>query len=198
MAAGAHWLEVGTLLIAYEGIEAVRTFAKSFENSIIVADMKTMDGGDWDVETAATAGAHVITIMGAAKDATILKAVEAGQKRSVKVVVDLLGVKDKPKRAREAEELGADVVFLHTGFDERRLDPSRTPLLDLEAVLRSVQIPVAVGGGITSDVANKAVEMGARLVAVSTTTAKVPFESVIKDVLNRPGRILAQKSLSPR
>ena len=152
-----------------------------------------MDGGDWDVEMAAKTGAHVITVMGASEDATILKSVEAARKHSLEIVVDLLAVKDKPKRARESEELGADAVFVHTGFDERRLDPSRIPLLDLAPVLRSVQIPIAVGGGITSEIANKAVEMGAQLVVVSTTTAKVPFESVIRGILERPASISSQK-----
>lgn len=183
LAAGAHWLEVGTPLIACEGIEAVRRFVETFENSVIVADMKTMDGGDWDVKIAARAGAHVITVMGAAEDATILKAVEEARKHSMKVIVDLLAVKDKARRAREIEGLGADAVFVHTGFDERRVDQSRSPLLDLSNVLASVQIPVAVGGGMTGEIANKALDLGARLIVISTTTATVPYESVIRSVL---------------
>jgi len=187
VAAGAHWLEAGTPLISSEGIKAVGALVKAFRQSTIVADFKTMDGGDLDVKMAARAGAHVITVMAAAEDATILKTVESAQKHSIGVIADILAVKDKPKRSKEVEKLGANGIFVHTGFDERRLDPSRNPLLDLPGVLRSVQIPVAVGGGITSETANKGIEMGAQLVVVSTTTGTTPFESVIKGVLDRRG-----------
>jgi 3-keto-L-gulonate-6-phosphate decarboxylase len=44
---------------------------------------------------------------------------------------------------------------------------------------------VAVGGGITSELAKRAVGMGAQIVVVSTTTATTPFEGVIRSVLSR-------------
>jgi len=58
-------------------------------------------------------------------------------------------------------------------------------LNDLPRVLKAVQVPVAVGGGITSEAANRAVDMGAQIVVVSTTTATSPFENVIRNVLGR-------------
>ena len=183
--AGAHWLEAGTPLISSEGIKAIEALAKNFRGSTIVGDFKTMDGGDLDVEMAVRAGAHVITVMAVAEDATILKTVETARRHSLGVIADVLAAKDKPKRAKQVAELGVDGIFVHTGFDERRLDPSKNPLIDLPGVLRSVQVPVAVGGGITSDIANKAVDMGARIVVVSTTTATSPFEDVIRSVLVR-------------
>jgi 3-keto-L-gulonate-6-phosphate decarboxylase len=144
-----------------------------------------MDGGDLDVGIATRAGAHVITVMAVAEDATIMKTVETAGKHSLGVIADILAAKDKPKRAKEVAELGVDGIFVHTGFDERRLDRSRNPLIDLPGVLKAVQIPVAVGGGITSEDANKAVDMGARIVVVSTTTTTSPFEDVIRGVLGR-------------
>jgi 3-hexulose-6-phosphate synthase/6-phospho-3-hexuloisomerase len=183
--AGAHWLEAGTPLISSEGIKAIEALAKNFRGSTIIGDFKTMDGGDLDVEMAVRAGAHVITVMAVAEDATILKTVETARRHSLGVIADVLAAKDKPKRAKQVAELGVDGIFVHTGFDERRLDPSKNPLIDLPGVLRSVQVPVAVGGGITSDIANKAVDMGARIVVVSTTTATSPFEDVIRSVLVR-------------
>jgi 3-hexulose-6-phosphate synthase/6-phospho-3-hexuloisomerase len=185
LAVGAHWLEAGTPLISSEGIKAIEALVKTFEGSTIVADFKTMDGGDLDVGIATRAGAHVITVMAVAEDATIIKTVETARKHSLGVIADVLAAKDKPKRAKEVTELGVDGIFVHTGFDERRLDRSRNPLIDLPGVLKAVQIPVAVGGGITSEDANKAVDMGARIVVVSTTTTTSPFEDVIRGVLGR-------------
>ena len=185
LAAGAHWVEAGTPLISSEGIKAIEALVKTFEGSTIVADFKTMDGGDLDVAMAKRAGAHVITVMAVAEDATIKKTVEEARKHDIGVVADVLAAKDKPKRAKEVAALGVDGIFVHTGFDERRLDTSRNPLIDLPSVLKAVQVPVAVGGGITSESANRAVEMGAQIVVVSTTTATTPFENVIRSVLSR-------------
>jgi 3-hexulose-6-phosphate synthase/6-phospho-3-hexuloisomerase len=185
LTAGAHWLEAGTPLISSEGIKAIEALVKTFQGSTIVADFKTMDGGDLDVGMAARAGAHVITVMAVAEDATIKKTVEEAGKHNMGVIADVLAAKDKSRRAREVGELGVDGIFVHTGFDERRLDTSRNPLTDLPSVLKAVRLPVAVGGGITSETANRAVDMGARIVVVSTTTGTTPFENVIRSVLGR-------------
>ena len=133
---------------------------------------------------AARAGAHVITVMAVAEDATIRKTVEEARKHHLAVIADVLAAKDKPKRAKEVAQLGVDGIFVHTGFDERRLDTSRSPLTDLPGVLKAVQVPVAVGGGISSESASRAVELGAQIVVVSTTTATSPFEDVIRSILS--------------
>ena len=77
---GADWLEAGTPLIKSEGMEVVRELKKSFPGATIVADLKTMDTGAFEVEIAAKAGADVITVMGVTDDATILEAVKDGPK----------------------------------------------------------------------------------------------------------------------
>src|SRR3989304_3149570 len=104
--AGAHWLEAGTPLISSEGIKAIEALAKNFRGSTIVGDFKTMDGGDLDVEMAVRAGAHVITVMAVAEDATIMKTVETARRHSLGVIADVLAAKDKPKRAKQVAELG--------------------------------------------------------------------------------------------
>src|SRR5436190_970446 len=71
---GADWLEAGTPLIKSEGMEVVRQLKKTFPGTTIVADLKTMDTGAFEVEIAAKAGADVVTVMGVTDDATILEA----------------------------------------------------------------------------------------------------------------------------
>jgi 3-keto-L-gulonate-6-phosphate decarboxylase len=184
LVAGSHWLEAGTPLISSEGIKAIEALANTFEGSVIVADFKTMDGGDLDVGMAARVRAHVMTLVAVAEDATIKKRVEEARKHYLGVIADVLVAKDKPKRTKELAQLGVDAIFVHTGFDERRLDTSRNLPIDLPGVLKAVQLPVAVGGGITSESARMAVDMDAQILVVSTT-ATSPFEKVIRSVLSR-------------
>ncbi len=42
---GVEWAEAGTLLIKSEGINAVRSLHKKFPGNVIVADIKTVEGG---------------------------------------------------------------------------------------------------------------------------------------------------------
>src|SRR5206468_7739027 len=97
---GADWIEAGTPLIKSEGVEVLRELRRTFPGRTLVADLKTMDTGAFEVEIAAKAGADVITVMGVTDDATIEEAVKAARRYGAKIMVDLMRVEDKPRRAR--------------------------------------------------------------------------------------------------
>src|SRR3989454_6622499 len=117
---GADWLEAGTPLVKSEGIEVVRQLKKSFPGKTIVADLKTMDTGAFEVEIAAKAGADVITVMGVTDDATILEAVRAARRYGSKIMVDLMRVTDKPARAKELEKPGGGYLNKHAANDGKK------------------------------------------------------------------------------
>ena len=64
------------------------------------------DAGKIEAEAAAKAGANVMTVLGAADEATIRECVEAGQHYGLGVAVDLLGVDDPVGFAKDAAALG--------------------------------------------------------------------------------------------
>src|SRR2546430_16462620 len=70
---GADWLEAGTPLIKSEGMEGVRELKKSFPGVTIVADLKTMDTGAFEVEIAAKAGADVISGIGCTGERAVVE-----------------------------------------------------------------------------------------------------------------------------
>jgi 3-hexulose-6-phosphate synthase/6-phospho-3-hexuloisomerase len=104
---GVEWIEAGTPLIKSEGVEIVRKLKKAFPDKVVVADMKTIDVGGAEVEIAAKAGADVVVVLGLSSDPTITEAVLSARQYGAKVMVDLFNVKDKPARAKSAEEMGA-------------------------------------------------------------------------------------------
>ena len=116
---GADWIEAGTPLIKSEGVDAIRMLKKTFPGHIIVADMKTMDVGGFEVEIAAKAGADVVSILGLADDSTLHEAVLSARQYGAKIMVDMIGVPDKVERSKKAESLGASYICLHTGIDEQ-------------------------------------------------------------------------------
>ena len=167
---GVDWLEAGTPLIKSEGLHAVRELRKLFPDSTIVADMKIMDAGRTEVETAAKAGANIVDVLGASSDATIRECIQAGKNYGAKIVVDMIAVDDVLSRAKQVEDFGADYVSVHCAIDEQM--EGKDPFDVLRQVSEALSIPVAVAGGINSETAARAVEAGAAIVIVGGAITK--------------------------
>jgi 3-hexulose-6-phosphate synthase / 6-phospho-3-hexuloisomerase len=169
---GADWVEAGTPLIKSEGLDAVRELKKAFPSCRVVADMKVMDTGAFEVEIAAKAGADLVTILGAADDDTIADGVRGGELYGAEVVVDLLGVPDPVGRAKRVAELGAAAVCWHVGIDMQM--QGKTPFDLLGDLTKASPIPVAVAGGLNSESVAAAVRAGAQILIVGGAITKSP------------------------
>jgi 3-hexulose-6-phosphate synthase/6-phospho-3-hexuloisomerase len=180
---GVDWIEVGTPLIKSEGLDAVRELRRMFPNKKIVADMKVMDTGRYEVEAAAKAGADVVVLLGVADDSTIREAVSTAKNFGCEIMVDLINVSDMLPRAKKLESLGVDYVCVHVGIDQqmRGVDPIK----EIKKLAKSLKIPLAVAGGINSENAAAAVAAGASIVIVGgaitkSGNAKKATELIIK------------------
>ncbi len=170
VANGVDWLEVGTPLIKSEGLQAVRELRSLFPHVTLVADMKIMDAGRIEVETAAKAGANIVDVLGAASDATIRECIQAGKNYGANIVVDLIAVKDPVSRAKQVEDFGADYITVHCSIDEQM--EGKDPFETLRRVAGAVSLPVGVAGGINSETAPRALEAGASIVIVGGAITK--------------------------
>jgi 3-hexulose-6-phosphate synthase/6-phospho-3-hexuloisomerase len=186
--AGVDWIEAGTPLIKSEGLDSIRALRKEFPTTTIVADMKTMDAGRVEMETAAKAGADIAVVMGSATDATVKECISAGKNYGIKVEVDLLGITDCVSRSIEAEKWGADIIGIHTAIDEQMQGSS--PFEKLKEICSKVNIPVAVAGGINSETVVDAVNAGAKIIIVGgaickATDIKTAVGNLKKAISNR-------------
>ncbi|MBE9566451.1 MAG: orotidine 5'-phosphate decarboxylase [Proteobacteria bacterium] len=171
-AGGADILEAGTPLIKSVGLDAVRRLRAAHPKLIVAADMKVMDAGRIEVESAAKAGAKVVHVLAAASDATIAECVEAGREYGAQIVADLLGTTDPVARAKQVAELGVDFVGVHTAIDMQMR--AADPFTQLSEITGAVEAPVCVAGGIHSENAAQAVEAGAAVVIVGGAITKAP------------------------
>jgi len=163
--AGVDWLEIGTPLIVSQGIAPIGQMVRAFPDYPVLADYKTMDSGWKNVERTATQGGHVMTVCAGAPDETVRSAIAESKKCGVWVVVDTIGVKDQPARARQCAQWGAHMIYLHYGADQRKADASRDSTQWLAEVQRAVDIPIGVGCfGVDDGV--RASAMGAELIAI--------------------------------
>ena len=183
VAGGADWLEVGTPLIKSEGLEAVRELRRQFPHVTLVADMKIMDAGRIEVESAAKAGANIIDVLGAASDATIRECIQAGKNYGAKIVADLIAVNDPVSRGQEIEEFGADYVTVHCSIDEQM--EGKDPFEALRKLAQAVSLPVGVAGGINSETAASAIEAGASIVIVGGAITKAIDPEEAADVIKK-------------
>ena len=180
---GGDWLEAGTPLIKSEGMDIVRKLRETFPDKTIVADMKTMDTGAFETEMAAKAGADVVVVLAASDDTTIKDALKSARKYSVKLMVDLIGVQDKVKRARELEKIGVDYLCIHVGIDEQMT--GKKPIDVLKQIVKNVDIPVAVAGGINSETAAEVVKAGASIIIVGGAITKAKNVTLATEMIKK-------------
>ena len=167
---GCDWIEAGTPLIKSEGLNCIRELKKRFPDKKIVADMKTADVGRLEVEIAAKAGAGIVTVLGASDDETIKEAVMAGKNYGAEIMVDMLGVCDIAKKARDFEKFGVSYIGIHIPIDEQM--KGRISFDIVKKVASSVNIPIAVAGGINSENAAEAVKAGASVIIIGGAITK--------------------------
>lgn len=177
VAGGVDWLEAGTPLIKSEGLDVIRELRRRFPQHTIVADMKIMDAGRIEAESAFKAGANIVCVLGVADDSTIRECGEAARNYGGKVMVDLINLTDPLKRAKKIEKMDIDYLGMHTSIDEQMRGGD--PFYQLRKLSREIDLPLAVAGGINSETAAKAVEAGANIVIVggAIIKAKDPEEA---------------------
>ncbi len=143
--AGVDWLEAGTPLITFAGVNAIGALAKAFPGVPVLADYKIMDGAGKYIVEAGRQGGRIATVCAQASDATVRAAIRAGQEAEVAVISDLYNAPDVAERAAQIAAMGIDSVYVHWGADQRTEQPERDPLRDLPTVLERVSVPVGVG-----------------------------------------------------
>jgi 3-hexulose-6-phosphate synthase len=140
-------VEIGTPVIIRDGIQAVRQLRAAFPELALLADLKIMDGGEYEASLAFEAGADWATVLALADELTIAQAVKAARSYQAKIMVDMIGVADIGRKAAAVEALGASCVCVHTAIDVQHT--GRNPLQELreiKGVLRKAC--AAVAGGV--------------------------------------------------
>jgi 3-hexulose-6-phosphate synthase/6-phospho-3-hexuloisomerase len=163
--AGVDWLEIGTPLIVCEGLAPIGKMVRAFPGYTVLADYKTMDSGGKNVLRTQAQGGHIMTVCANSPDETVQAAVKAGKETGIAVIADTIGVKNQAARAKQCEDWGVDMVYLHYGTDEWVADKSKDATQWLDEVLAAVSIPVGVGCFGVED-AVRAVQHGADNVTI--------------------------------
>ncbi|MEZ0394469.1 MAG: orotidine 5'-phosphate decarboxylase / HUMPS family protein [Desulfurococcaceae archaeon] len=167
------WLEAGTPLIKSWGALAIKLL-KNSTGCFVVADTKTVDAAEVEVEAMGEAGADAVTVLGLAADETIKSAVEAARRRGVAIMVDMISHPDPLSRALEVRAMGIDYVIYHVGIDVQRHRgiTARGLLAEAARIKREAGLRIAVAGGLKLDDLAEVVRAGADVAIVGSAITR--------------------------
>src|SRR4051812_41711403 len=186
LAGGVDIVEMGTPLLKTQGVSnVVPAFRKRFPDALLLADMKTMDGGGGEARSVYEAGGNIFDFLALAgvDTAKAICAVRdefrrAGSELPRLVFADIM-VPHQGPAAQAGEvalrmiEAGVDAVGIHLQSDARRADPKLIESDYLGDMARAIfervgkAAPVQVVGGLSGAQAKKLARAGLRAFVIS-------------------------------
>jgi 3-hexulose-6-phosphate synthase len=177
-------VEIGTPTIICYGVEAVRRVKQRYPQKLVLADLKIMDAGEGEARLAFEAGADIVTVMAVAHDETILGATRAAAKFHGQIMADLMSAPPPAQRAQEVEQLGCNILCVHTATDAPESGGQAFQSVRLlRTYVSGAQI--AVAGGIDVKSAKAACESGADIVVVGSAILKAQDQREAARALHR-------------
>lgn len=159
-------LEAGTPLIKRYGVGVVRSIREVKRDAFVVADLKTLDVGQVEVDLAFNEEADAVVCSGLASKDTVDKFIYEARRLGIYSVLDMMGVPDPVKTIKTLAE-PPDVVILHRGIDEEKSGKSRIEVIkSIKGAFPDRKILVACAGGIDPTSAQQALQSGADILIV--------------------------------
>jgi len=159
-------LEVGTPLLKKYGVGVIRTIREVAQDVIVVADLKTLDVGQVEVDMAFDETADAVVVSGLASKETVDKFIYEAKRLGIHPIIDMMEVADPLKVLKSLAEL-PEVVILHRGIDEEKTGKTRWELIkEIKEAFKDKKLLFAVAGGIDPSTARHALESGADILIV--------------------------------
>ncbi len=186
LAGGVNIVEMGTPLLKNEGVSnVVPAFRQKFPEALLLADMKTMDGGGGEARSVYAGGGNIVDFLALAGVDTA-KAICAVRDEFRKTNSELprlafadIMVPHQGPAAQAVEvavrmlDAGVDAVGIHLQADARRADPKLIESHYLDDVARAIfkkvggAAPVQVVGGLSVADAKGLAQAGLRAFVIS-------------------------------
>ena len=180
--------EVGTPLIIEEGLRALEVLKGKYPDKQYLADIKIMDAGRLEAQSAFRRGADIVTVLALADDKTIQGAVETAESYGGLIMADLINVSDIVGRARELQALNVHIVCVHTAYDVQ--GSNIDPMAHVHSVRKATTCRLAVAGGLRMENVDQAIHGGANILVFGGFIAmhSTPGQ-IAEEILTRIGQI---------
>ena len=180
--------EVGTPLVKRYGMEVIREIRKFAKDAFVIADLKTLDVGQVEVDLAFNETADAVVVSGLASSSTINKFIYESKRLGIYSSVDMMEVND-PLGVLKGLDDTPDIVILHRGIDEESKGKTRWQIIqDIKNELPGTKILFSVAGGIREETAKEALKKGADILIVGRyITQSKDVEKAARGLLNLVG-----------
>ncbi len=180
--------EVGTPLVKRYGMEVIREIRKFAKDAFVIADLKTLDVGQVEVDLAFNETADAVVVSGLASSSTINKFIYESKRLGIYSSVDMMEVND-PLGVLKGLDDTPDIVILHRGIDEESKGKTRWQVIqDIKNELPGKKILFSVAGGIREETAKEALKKGADILIVGRyITQSKDVEKAARGLLNLVG-----------
>ena len=186
LAGGVSIVEMGTPLLKNQGVSnVVPAFRRKFPEALLLADMKTMDGGAFEARAVYAGGGNIVDFLALAgvDTAKAICAVRDELRRADPELprlafADIMVPHQGPAAqavevAQRMLDAGVDAVGVHLQADARRADPTLIESRYLDNVARAIfervgdAAPVQVVGGLSVAQAKGLADAGLRAFVIS-------------------------------
>jgi 3-hexulose-6-phosphate synthase len=190
----ADIVEIGTPLLKRFGVAAITTARELCPDVMVLADTKTVDGGQLEADLVFGAGAAFMTVLSCASSATHEVVGKRASAFGATVVVDTI------TQSGKAELLPRDAVFpesfgyvaVHSPTDARQAGDNSTSHIDAVRKMHDRGFRVSLAGGIGPDTLEAVIAVQPEILVVGSaiTESATPKETAkwIRDRLPDPGR----------
>jgi len=180
--------EAGTPLIKRYGTSVIQELRQVAKDVFIVADLKTLDVGQVEVDLAFEETADAVVASGLASRETLDRFIYEARRLGIYAFIDMMDVTD-PLKTLESLKGAPDVVILHRGIDEERGGKTRWELIkEIKAKYKDQRLLVAVAGGIEPGNISGALKAGADILIVGRyITQSKDVEHASKEFLTQIG-----------
>lgn len=190
----ADIIEIGTPVLKRFGISAISTARELCPDVMVLADTKTVDGGQLEADMVFGAGAAFMTVLSCASRATHETVGKRAAAFGATVIVDTITESGKPDLLEHGsvfpESFG--YVAVHSPTDARLAGNTSTSHIDAVKQMHRLGFRVSLAGGIGPDTLDAVIKVAPEILVVGSaiTESANPKETAkwIRDRLPDPGR----------
>ena len=192
VAAFADIIEVGTPVLKRFGLSAISTARELCPDRLVMADTKTVDGGQLEARMVFGAGAAFMTVLSSTSRATHNAVHEVAAEFGASVVVDTITESGKPVLIPADLTFPASFAYVavHSPTDARLAGDTSTRHIDAVKEMRDRGYRVSLAGGIGPDTLEAVLAVEPDIVVVGSAITEAPnpeeIASWIKNRLRRP------------
>lgn len=165
----ADIIEIGTLLILAEGVNAIKEFKGTFPDKPLLTDVKLVDRVSEAIPLLIDAESSYVTVLYGTSNKVIKKATNLAHNLNAKIVLDLIDPDTMAQGASQAKSLDVDHVLFHFPHET---DDTSSNIENWELIKGNTDLPIFISGRMNRECINEIVALKPQGIVVGHAITK--------------------------